>query len=291
VARAANSDLKKQVEEVGKQVDRAVRKAGPYIENIARFGIAARGVTYLLLGGLATLAAIGLRGRMASTGGMLEVLIGRPIGWIIFMGLAVGFGGFGFWQWVRAIRDPDRVGKDWPAIGKRLAWFWSGIVNFTMVFLAIRIAMSGRSRDFSGDSNAQSWVKLAMQYPLGRWAVAGTGAGMIIYGISEIVCATRMDPNEMLHRSELSPRVRGWVCWIGRFGIMARGIVFALIGMFLMLAAWYQQPRVAKGQGGVLNVLEHQQYGPALLAVVAGGLIAYGGYALVLARYRRIRTD
>ncbi len=291
MANAENSDLKTQVAEIGRQVDRAVRKAGLYVQIIARFGIAARGATYLLLGGLAALAAIGVRGGIASTGGMMQVLIGRPIGWIIFIGLAVGFAGFGLWQWVRAIRDPDRVGTDWPALGKRLAWFWSGIVNFTMVFLAIRIAMSGRSRDVSGDLNIQSWVKLAMQYPLGRWAVAGTGVGMIIYGISEMVCATRMNPNEALHRSELSPGVRGWVCWIGRFGIMARGIVFAMIGMFLMLAAWYEQPRVAKGQGGVLKVLEHQRYGTALLSIVAVGLIAYGVYALVLARYRRIRTD
>jgi hypothetical protein len=283
-------EVAKQVQEVGDQVDRAVRQAGPYIERIVRFGIAARGVTYLLLGGVAILAAVGAGQRTTSTGGMLQVLMSRPIGWIIFIALAAGFAGFGLWQWVRAIRDPDRIGTGWPAIGKRFAYFWSGLVNFTMVFVAIRIAMSGRMRDVSGDADTQNWAAWAMQYSLGRWLVAGVGAGMVIYGISEMACAWGMNPNETLRASELSSRQRNIVCWMGKFGVAARGLVFGLIGVFLMLASWYGQPRQAKGQGGALRFLEHQQYGAVLLSIVAVGLIAYGVYALMLARYRRIRT-
>jgi hypothetical protein len=84
---------------------------------------------------------------------------------------------------------------------------------------------------------------------------------------------------------------RQWVRRVCRFGMAARGVVFGIIGLFLLLAAWRNNPGEARGLGGALHSLQEQGYGPWLLGVVALGLVAYGGYQFVLARYRRIDTD
>ncbi|HEX8523227.1 MAG TPA: DUF1206 domain-containing protein [Tepidisphaeraceae bacterium] len=283
MARAHQSDFKRDV-------NRAVRKAGPYIEKIARFGIASKGITYLILGGIAVLAAVGAGHKTASTGGMLQLLIGRPLGWTVFTILALGFLAFGIWQWLRAFRDPEFEGSDWKGLRKRFAYFWAGLVNFVLVGVAIRILMIGPNRDVSGDRKAQNWAATALHYPLGRWALAGVGIGMVIYGGACAYRAWKMESDDELPVSELSESARNFACWMGKFGITARGLVFALIGVFLVLAGWHQSPGEAKGQGGVLTELEHHQYGTIMLSVVAAGLIAYGLYALVLAWYRRIRT-
>ena len=75
-----------------------------------------------------------------------------------------------------------------------------------------------------------------------------------------------------------------------RLGMAARGVVFGIIGVFLVIAARHANPAQARGVGGALHTLRQQPYGAALLAVVALGLIAYGCYQFILARYRRIEA-
>ncbi|WP_148129269.1 DUF1206 domain-containing protein, partial [Dulcicalothrix desertica] len=73
-----------------------------------------------------------------------------------------------------------------------------------------------------------------------------------------------------------------------RFGIAARGFVFGIIGIFLVLAAIQVDGSEARGLGGTLAVLAQQPFGSWILGVVALGLIAYGIYSVIQARYRRI---
>jgi hypothetical protein len=82
--------------------------------------------------------------------------------------------------------------------------------------------------------------------------------------------------------------VKKWVDRLARFGIAARGVVFLLVGGFLVSAGWTANAGAAKGSGAVIESLEQQPYGVWLLGVMAVGLAAYGGYCAVRARYGRI---
>ena len=79
-----------------------------------------------------------------------------------------------------------------------------------------------------------------------------------------------------------------WAVPLGRLGFAARGVVFVLIGSFLVLAALHSNSREVKGLGGALESLREHPYGWALLGVTAAGLFAFGLFGLVQARYRRI---
>jgi hypothetical protein len=83
---------------------------------------------------------------------------------------------------------------------------------------------------------------------------------------------------------------RPLICNICRYGILARGVVFAITGIFLLLAAWHEDPSEAKGLGAALRALRDQPYGPWLLGLVGLGLVAFAFYSFVAARYRRITT-
>jgi hypothetical protein len=78
--------------------------------------------------------------------------------------------------------------------------------------------------------------------------------------------------------------------WVSRFGVALRGVTFALIGGFLMIAGWRHDSSEAHGLGGTLVALAHRPHGWVLLAIVACGLFSFGVYAMVLAKYRRIRA-
>ena len=75
---------------------------------------------------------------------------------------------------------------------------------------------------------------------------------------------------------------------IGMVGHIARGTVFGLIGFFLMKAAWEYDPEEAVGLDGALSKILQEDYGDTMLGIVSAGLIAYGLYCFVEARYREV---
>jgi hypothetical protein len=79
-----------------------------------------------------------------------------------------------------------------------------------------------------------------------------------------------------------------WMRRLGRFGVLARGLTFGIIGVFLVRAARHADPGEARNVGGALRFLQGQEHGALFLGVVALGLVSYGLFALFEARYRRI---
>ena len=124
--------------------------------------------------------------------------------------------------------------------------------------------------------------------PFGRWVVGAIGAIIVIVGLYQLYAAYRTKFEKQFKTGEMGWTVRRWAVRLGRLGYAARGIVYAVIGYLLIEAAWQYNPQKAGGIGQALQTLAGRPYGPWLLAAVALGLICYGAYAEVLARYRRI---
>jgi hypothetical protein len=114
------------------------------------------------------------------------------------------------------------------------------------------------------------------------------GLGFIVAAIYHFYKAFTAKFRKRLLMSEMSENVQTFAIRTGQFGLSARGVVFGIIGVFLILAALHSNPSEARGLSGALRALEQQTYGQLLLGIVALGLVAYGFYSLVLARYRRI---
>lgn len=83
----------------------------------------------------------------------------------------------------------------------------------------------------------------------------------------------------------VSGRVRRLVERLGIVGHVARGAVFALVGVFLMKAAIEFDPNEAEGPDGALARLAEQPYGQVLLGITAAGLLADAAYCAADARY------
>ena len=146
-----------------------------------------------------------------------------------------------------------------------------------------------RGGDGTGDENARSLSAQAMGYPLGRWAVGLVGGGILCYGFYQLFRAFKGKLDRQLRLYRIRQEAQGTVVMVSRFGIGSRGIVFGIVGVFLIIAAWHYNPQKARGIGGALHALEEQSYGPWLLAIVALGLISYGIYEFIRAIYRQIK--
>ena len=115
------------------------------------------------------------------------------------------------------------------------------------------------------------------------------GAGIMVYALYQFWRAAKKDLAKRLRLGGTDGDVAAWVIRLARFGIAARGVVFLLIGWFLVDAARQQQAERAGGIDESLDALAGQPYGPAVLGVVAAGLIAYGVWQLANAKYRVMR--
>jgi hypothetical protein len=127
-----------------------------------------------------------------------------------------------------------------------------------------------------------------MELPLGRLLVAAIGLGILGAGVFNLWRSVSRRFRGNLKLRQMSDTEEGAFTVLGVVGHFARGIVFGLIGFFLVRAAWQYEPKETIGLDGALAQILRQDYGDTLLGIVAAGLIAFGVYCYAEARYREV---
>lgn len=272
---------------VERHARRAAREAAPWVVGLARFGYAARGVVYVIIGYLAARVAMGKGGQVEGTRGALGEILDGPGGRILLGLTALGLIGYAIWRIVQAALDPEGKGSDGKGIVTRIAYAVSGVVHAGLALTAARMALRNSSSGQGGDGATTATARL-MDAPAGRWLVALAGLIFAGYGIYQLVRAVKSDPGKRLDLSRMRVRTRESLIRAARAGLAARGVVFLVIAYFLARAAIAHNSGEARGLQGALEALRSASYGPWLLGAVALGLIGYGLFEIVKARYRRI---
>ncbi|MEM1392535.1 MAG: DUF1206 domain-containing protein [Cyanobacteria bacterium P01_H01_bin.150] len=257
-----------------------------WIERLARFGYASKGAVYFLVGLLAVQAAFGPGGKKTGTEGALVTLVQQPFGQVLLGLVALGLVSYAMWRFVEAINDPENKGNDIKGIATRLSYVANGLAYAALAWTAIQIIM-GSGGGSSGNAK-QDWTARLLNQPFGQWLVGTIGAGVIAFGCYYLYRAFTAKFRRKLNLSELGSVGREWVVAICRFGLAARSIVFFLIGWFVIEAAYMARASQVGGLDEALETLAEQPYGPWLLLIVALGLMSYGIYMVVQARYRRL---
>ena len=274
------------VGELGRQAQQTAREAKPWIEPLGRFGYAAKGIVYLIIGLLAVQAALGSGGQTTDQRGALAQVAEAPFGRALLVVLAIGLLGYALWRFVQAGLDTEGKGSDTKGKLVRALYAGIGVVYVGLAFSALRTLMGDGGS--SSQEQTQDWTARLLGHPLGAWVVGLAGAAVIANGLYQLYRAYSGEFRDKLRLQEMSSSQVEWVTRLGRAGFAARGVSFGLIGLFLIVAAVQAEPSQARGLDGALAALAGQPYGPWLLGLVALGLAAYGLFALVEARYRRL---
>jgi len=137
-------------------------------------------------------------------------------------------------------------------------------------------------------TQTQDWTALLLKLPLGVALTVLVGLGILGLAAYLFYKAYSASFQRRLNFSGVSTRMQKWLISLGRCGYAALGIVFAIIGLFLIVAAVQHDATKAKGLDAALLEIARQPFGSVLLVIVALGLIAYGLYSFVEARYRRV---
>ena len=269
-------------------VQQGLRAASPALVMLGRAGYAAKGIVYVVMGALAAKAALGAGGKTTDTRGAIGVIGDGPMGTIALVAIGVGLIGYMLWRLIAAATDAEGEGDEPTKLVVRAAQAGRGIAYGVLGVQALR-ALGGDDVGSQGAA-ARHWTARLLEMPFGRALVVGVGLGVLGYAAYQLYRAFSDKARKHLDLAEAGPAQATWIVRFGRFGIAARGVVFAMIGVFLVRAGMQRDSGEAGGIAQSLQALGNASYGRLVLGAVAFGLIAYGVYQLATARYRHMRA-
>ncbi len=263
----------------------------PAMAMLARLGYAIKGVVYLVIGILAILLVTGHGGQLTDQNGALEAIYNSPLGpgfgRFLLIVVTIGLFAFALWSFVQALYDTEGKGRDAKGIIARVGYALVGVSYALLGVVAYQVASTGVATKNS-TSSTQNWTGLLLKQPAGVLLVILLGIIVLCVAAYTFNKAYKATFTRRLNLGTLSAKARKAVINVGRLGYAALGVVFTIIGIFLIVAAVQHNPSDAKGLDSAMVELLQQPFGPWLLGLVALGLIAYGVYSFVEARYRRV---
>jgi hypothetical protein len=255
----------------------------PQFEWLARAGIAARGAIYAIIGVLAIKLALGEGGKTANQQGALETIARQQFGKALLILMAIGLAGYAIWRLVRAAIGHGPEASD--DAKERVDGAVSGIAYALLCVTAVSILIGSGGGSGGSPDKATGGV---LGWPGGQVLVAIAGLVIIGVGLEQGYKGITKSFLEKSKTEEMSERVKRAFTALGVFGHLARMVVFALIGYFLLRAAIDFDPDKAVSLDGALAALAKASYGPVLLGIVAAGLIGFAAYSIADARYRKV---
>ena len=281
-----NVTVPRQVNEAKYAADRAA--GSKWVTWLARLGYAAKGVVYLIIGGLAAKLASGQGGAATDQRGALQTIYEQPFGKFLLAVVAIGLLGFALWSFIQAIYDTEGKGRDAKGIIARIGYAAVGVAYAALAFGAYQLVAGTGNVGQGSTTSTQDWTATLLKLPAGVAIVVIVG--LVVLGVALYLFAKAYTAKfqRRLNLAGVSAQLRKFVIFLGRFGYGALGVVFTIVGFFLIVAAIQFNPQKAKGLDTALRELLRLPFGPLLLGIVALGLIAYGVYSFAEARYRRV---
>lgn len=279
------------VSDAAGQAANKARRAGDSrgLRVLARLGLAAQGLVYLLVALIASQVAVsGGAGKRPDQSGALATIADKPYGALLLWVVALALFGFAVWQltdtvWGVPGEDDDATKK---ALGRAKA-ACTAVAYAALGVTGLRLA-TGSGSSSSSSSGERRGTATVLGWPGGQFLVGI--AGLVVVGIGgyAIVKGIRAGFEKRMRLAALDVRVRGGVRKLGQVGYLAKGVTFAIVGVLVVIAAVRYQPGKAGGLDVALKALAGQPYGSALLGLVALGLACFGVFCFVDARYRRL---
>ena len=274
--------LKDEHDSASDKAERAARRAAnsKSAEALARLGLTARGTVYIVMGLLTLSVANGDPKEVDQYGALREVLH-QPFGTFLVIVLAIGFAAYSLWRFSEALfgvtGDP----------GSTFARFVSAFRGLIYAFLTFTAFAVLRGSQDSQAEKQRGYAAEVMSQSGGRWVVGLVGVAIVAVGAFLAIEGLTRRFMRFFPEGQLDAKIRSTIQTVGVIGNVARGLVFAGAGALVVFAAWAYEPSKATGIDGTVKLLRDHSL-TWVLVLAAFGLIAFGCYGLLEARYRRV---
>jgi hypothetical protein len=250
----------------------------------ARLGMGTRGVLHIVVGILALQLGLGGDGdEQADKEGAFERIADVPLGRLMLAVLAAGFLGYAAWRLVQAVLDPQHREDDdpwWKRYGRRVGYGFRSLV-YLWFFLTVLPFVLGRDQASGGQE--QQVTARVLDWPLGRYAVGAAALGLMVAGGSNLYRAV-----SRRYCKDLDPDADAWAAPFALSGLLTRAAIFGAVGWWFLQAARQSDADEAVGLDQALKRISGGTPGTVALLVLGAGVIAFGVFCLLQARYRDV---
>jgi hypothetical protein len=257
---------------------------------LGRAGYAGRGLFYVIVGICALAAALLAGHNSISEPSILKFLLGHIWGILIIALIGIAFAANCLWFLYVALLRKEHPSRYVPAWARHIANLAMSILFAVLAVIAGALLLGWSP----GRIHAIEQITALAMHQLGWVGRIGAGVvGLVVIGAAlfQFYEAWAEDFRGELDLNDLPHFLQKIIIQFARFGLTARAAVIALIGLFLLVAAFKGDPRKALGPTQSLQRLEYEPFGPILLGIIALGLMAFGLWLLVEAWYRKIEKD
>lgn len=261
--------------------------ASEWLDRIARFGFVAKGAVFGTVGVMAILSVLGATADDPDVTGAFEALGDSPATGVLLVVLAVGLIAYTIWRFLQAFADLEGEGGGARGLFKRAAYFAIGAIyaGFAIYAVAILLGMDGTGE------GAEDWTAMALALPGGVYAVGLFGLIVGVVGLNEIFFGLSGRYREEYRQRRMHPVERVAARGAGWYGHVSRGLIYCLIGFFLIRAAVRFDPDEAHGLKEAFSTLAEQPYGIWLVGAAAVGWVAFGLYCLAIAAHGELPNE
>ncbi|HEX8315762.1 MAG TPA: DUF1206 domain-containing protein [Flavisolibacter sp.] len=256
--------------------------AKTWVKRIAQAGYIAKGIVYVLLGLLGFMAAFELGGKSdgeATQTGTLKFVKEMPAGTILLLLLAIGLLCYSIWRGIQTFYNPDGEHKKW---SKRARYLFSGLAYLAFAYAALQAVFENRSDN--GDGNQKLAGEL-MNQPLGQVLVGLAGLILAAVGIYQVYYGFSEKYKKHVQDLSLQSQHASLLLRSGKVGYISRGIVWLVIAYLFIRAAVHSSASEAGDTGKAFQFIEDSPFGSYLLGALGLGLIAYGIFNFIRARF------
>lgn len=251
---------------------------------LARVGLIAYGGVHLMVGWLALQIAWGASGsKSADSSGALRTLADQPLGKVLLWLIAGGLVALALWQASAAIWGYRNL-EGAKRVRKKVT---SGAKAVLYAALGLSAASVALGSGASSSQDQQQTTSGVLAWPAGQLIVVVAGLIIVGVGVAEGVKGVTKSFSEEIDTSSMSPVARNGMARLGQIGYIGRGVALGVVGGLLCYAALTFDQQKA-GLDGALQTILEQPFGRLLLTAVALGFVAFGLFAMLQSRYRRM---
>jgi hypothetical protein len=262
----------------------------PWVVWLERLGFLARGLIYFVIGVLALQLALGAGGATTNPTSAIQVIGHQPFGNVLLVLIALGLVGYALWGLVRAFLDPLGRGSDAKGLIARAGFLFSGI-SYALLLIPTFAALTGKPVGPAGAAAAGGGGGVPsglLSGPAGHWLGILVGIFWLVAGIGQIMVGYRKSFLHDLKLSAMSHDEQETASLLGQVGYIARGIVFALLGVLILQPSVAGAAAAKQSFDGALATLAHSPNGEVMLGAVALGLMLFGLYSALCAKWTPI---
>lgn len=249
------------------------------------FGHLAKGIVYVVIGGIALAGVIGQAQNPQGMREVIEWIQNRPFGHVLLGLITIGLFSYCAWRWIKALKDTSNEGKDAEGLAKRTGYASSGTVyGFLGVYAITLITGNG-----SGSGNTkQDMLAQILQVPWGQIVVGILGLILFGVGVYQFIRGWKEKYMSEISSAAMNPQERRVYRNLGKAGHLSRAVIYGIMAYFLARVALSSDPSKFRGIGGALDYLGGQVMGTILVSLVGLGLLLYGLFMFVKAKYPQV---